>query len=168
MAKANHGKRGKGKKKHKPLKLRSTYEERVIQNLTDQAIPFEYEKEHFEYVLHRKYKSDLTVTCPNGGSIVVECKGILDHEEREKILAVLASNPGLSTRFFLLLQADNFLHKRSLTVMKKVKERRKLKGKLTYKDRKELYGARKKYSDWCTENNIRFAVGETIPLEWLS
>lgn len=70
--------------------------------------------------------------------IVIEAKGKFTPKMRKKILAVVESNPDKDLR--LLFMRDNWL-----TSAKK-----------------------KKYTDWCTYHNIKSAVGDKIPEDWIN
>ncbi len=71
--------------------------------------------------------------------VIVEFKGKLDRLAREKMLLAIEQNPTKDIR--ILFMRDNYIYK----------------------------GSKTKYSDWCKEHGIKYAVslrGE-IPKEWL-
>lgn len=71
--------------------------------------------------------------------IYVEAKGLFDRESRKKMLLVTQQHPKLDIR--MLFMRDNTISKKSKT----------------------------KYSTWCKENGIRYAISKDghIPEEWL-
>lgn len=118
--------------------MRSGYEKKVAAYLKEKGVPFEYESLKIPFLVppkKRTYNPDFML--PNG--IIVESKGNLDRQAREKMALVVEQNPHLDIRF--LFMRDNKITKQSKT----------------------------KYSDWCTKRGIKYAVSESgrIPDEWL-
>ena len=70
--------------------------------------------------------------------VFVELKGFLDYEDRRKLESVLRSNPGIKLR--ILFYRNNRLRRNSKTL----------------------------YSDWAERVGIPWAVGNSIPEDWLS
>jgi hypothetical protein len=70
--------------------------------------------------------------------VFVELKGFLDYEDRRKLESVLRSNPSIKLR--ILFYRNNRLRKNSKTL----------------------------YSDWAERVGIPWAVGNSIPEDWLS
>lgn len=131
-------------------KYRSNAERRVAEWLTKQKINFEYEATKFKYL--SRVKNGICDKCQNKKvsqqrtytpdfyfkdyGFYIECKGKLDPSTRSKLLDIIRCNPGL--RLYLHLFKDNKLRKNS----------------------------DKRYSHWCIDNNIYFAVGDYPPLRW--
>lgn len=119
-------------------KLKSGFEKKVAANLTANKIPFEYETQKVKYVVPEKirtYNPDFIL--PNG--VVIEAKGKLDRDVREKMALVFEQNPELDIR--MLFMRDNKIAKNSKT----------------------------RYSDWCKKRGIVYAVNEDgiIPQDWI-
>src|SRR5687768_14369486 len=120
------------------MKLRSGLEKKVAAYLKLNKIPFEYETLRVAYVVPEKkrtYNPDFML--PNG--LIIEAKGKLDRDVREKMALVIEQNPHLDIR--VLFMRDNKIAKNSKT----------------------------RYSDWCKKRGIKYAVSEEghIPEEWL-
>lgn len=71
------------------------------------------------------------------GNIYVEYKGWFKPEDRAKMLLVIQQHPDLDIR--LLFMKDSKLYKDSDT----------------------------RYSDWCEKYGIKYAIGTTVPQEWI-
>lgn len=71
------------------------------------------------------------------GSIYVEYKGWFKPEDRAKMLLITKQHPELDIR--MLFMKDSKLYKDSDT----------------------------RYSDWCQKYHIKYAIGETVPQEWV-
>lgn len=69
--------------------------------------------------------------------IIVETKGRWTSDDRKKMGLVIEQHPNKDIR--MLFAIDNKLSPRSRT----------------------------RYSDWCAKRSIKYAVGTTVPLEWL-
>lgn len=120
------------------MKLKSGFEKKVAAYLAEKKVPFEYESIKVPYKVPEKkrtYNPDFEL--PNG--LIIEAKGKLDRDVREKMALVLEQNPTLDIR--LLFMRDNKIAKNSKT----------------------------RYSDWCKKRGIKYAVSESghIPDEWL-
>jgi hypothetical protein len=117
--------------------FRSGFEKKIAKFLLNKA-EFEYEPFSIPYqvpIKKKRYTPDFVLA--NG--VIVEAKGKLDRETREKMLLVTQQNPDKDIR--LLLMRDNKISKTSKT----------------------------RYSDWCEKNNIKYAVSEQghVPEEWM-
>ena len=94
----------------KDLPYRSMFEAGIADQLDEEGIKFEYERETIIYVQPaqtRKYNPDFFL--PNG--IIVEAKGKWTIEDRKKMVNVIEQNPDLDIR--MLFQHDNKLNKRA-------------------------------------------------------
>ena len=115
---------------------RSGLEEKVCNNLQERNIHFVYEKDVVVYFKPRKecrYTPD--VTLDNG--IVIEIKGYLKREDRQKHILIQQQFPNLDIRF-LFGNAKNKIYKNSKTT----------------------------YADWCNKNNFKFCEKQ-IPNDWI-
>lgn len=124
-----------------PFPYRSWFEVDIAIDALERGIVFEYEKGHIVWIEPekvRKYKPDYFVTKRNGDLMLVEAKGRWTAEDRKKICFVTEQNPDLDLR--MLFERDNTLSKAKRS---------------------------QKYSDWCTKKGIKFAIGRSIPEEWL-
>lgn len=118
--------------------MRSGLEEKVAAYLKSKNVPFEYETLKIPFIVpakKRTYNPDFML--PNG--IIIEAKGKLDRDVREKMALVIEQNPHLDIRF--LFMRDNKIAKNSKT----------------------------RYSTWCDKRGIKYAVSEQgiIPAEWI-
>jgi len=121
--------------KKKVSELRSIFEDSVVAKLIFRQKQFKYEPFSLEYVQPskpRKYTPDLEL--PNG--ILVEIKGFLTTEDRNKMVWVKQQNPDKDIRF-VFQRSSNKIYKGSKTT----------------------------YGDWATANGFIWASGE-IPLTW--
>lgn len=117
---------------------RSNFEQRAAKYLESKGVAFEYEKGRIQYTVPEKKKNYVPdFVLPNG--IVVEMKGKLDRQTREKMSLVIEQNPDRDIRFVFM--RDNKLSKDSKT----------------------------RYSDWAKKKGVKFHVSEEghIPMEWL-
>ena len=127
-------------------KLRSGFEEQIRDDLNRRGIDYGYE------TLKLKYSDGRCKHCGEPTRIrtytpdfilnfrlplVVEGKGFWSSPDRTKILNVIKDNPSVDLR--LLFQRNQFIGKSSKT----------------------------RYSDWCEKHNIRYAIGNSIPEEWI-
>lgn len=129
----------------------SGFEAKVIKDLKERGIEYEYEPEFLDYEKeikkakcrdclskrvsqHRRYLPDLRIQ----SRFLVELKGKFTAENRSRMESVLASHPGIDLRF--LFQRDNWLTKKK----------------------------KHKYSDWALKNGVQFAIGDRIPDEWVN
>jgi hypothetical protein len=118
--------------------MRSGFEKKVAKYLEQNKIPFEYETLKVPYTIPVKKKTyNPDFILPNG--IIVEAKGLLARDVREKMALVAEQNPDLDIR--ILFMRDNKIAKNSKT----------------------------RYSDWCKKRNIKYAVSEDghIPEAWI-
>lgn len=123
-------------------KVRSGFELKIKQDLTERKVDFEYESEVFEYTIpesKHKYTPDFVIKRKGKRkkTLYLEAKGLLDSDARKKMVLVKAQHPDKDIRF--LFQRDNPIRK----------------------------GSKTKYSDWATKNGFEFAVGSEVPKEWL-
>lgn len=113
-------------------KLRSQFEWRIWKDLKKKKIKAEYEPFYIDYILQKRYLPDFVL--PNG--VLVEAKGVLDYESRNKLLAVKAQHPEYDIRI-VFMNSKNKLKKG---------------GKMTY-------------AKWAEVNGFPWAEG-FIPKEW--
>jgi hypothetical protein len=128
----------KGKQPPKPKQMKSGFEKKVAAYLSSNKVPFEYETLRVPFVVpakKRTYNPDFML--PHG--VIIEAKGKLDRDVREKMALVLEQNPQLDIR--MLFMRDNKIAKNSKT----------------------------RYSDWCKKRGIKYAVSEQghVPEQWL-
>lgn len=113
---------------------RSRLEEQVQADLKARGVTFSYESERLRYVLKPKtYVPDFVLA--NG--VIIEVKGYLTSEDRQKMIAVKEANPGRRI-CFLFGRAANRLNKLSKTT----------------------------YSRWAEDHGFSWAEGK-IPEEWV-
>lgn len=83
--------------RHRPRggggRRRSRLEEKVEHDLSLLQMDHDYEPDRFDYTIHRRYTPDFRV----GGEhpFYIEVKGWMSPEDRQKLLAVVLSNPEL-------------------------------------------------------------------------
>jgi len=90
------------------ITFRSQFEASVAKDLHGRGVVFEYETERVFYSISYTYVTDFTIPeefSVTGEPIYVECKGWLRPEDKRKILAIKADNPGMDLR--LLFQSRN-------------------------------------------------------------
>jgi len=119
------------------LGFRSGLEDQASNQLTAQAVAFEYEKHKVMYVVPSRvasYTPDFLLT-HNG--IIVETKGRFEAADREKHLLVRAQHPELDIRF---------VFSRSKTPIRT--------------------GSPTTYADWCSTHGFKFA-DKFIPQPWI-
>jgi hypothetical protein len=125
-----------------PAPYRSWFEVDIALDALKRDIEFDYEKEHIiwkEPEKLRKYKPDFFVKRKKDGSLlVIEAKGRWTADDRKKICYVTEQNPKLDLR--MLFERDNTLSKSPNS---------------------------KHYSEWCDRKGIKWAVGRSIPQEWM-
>lgn len=125
----------------KPDKLKGGWEPEVLKGLKalqpEYEYQIEYETEKLKYTIEHTYTPDFPIRLKNGHTFYIEAKGYWDASDRAKLRHVKAQNPEADIR--MVFQADNKLHKASPV----------------------------RYSDFCTKNNIPFAI-KVIPKEWFS
>lgn len=122
-----------------PPKYKSGLEAKTAKCLESLGVKVAYETLKIPFTVpakQRNYIPDFVL--PNG--IIVECKGRLDRDTREKMALVIEQNPDKDIR--LLFMRNNKISKVSNT----------------------------KYSDWCDKRNIKYAISEqgTVPESWIA
>lgn len=132
------------------LRHRSGLEDKVIKDLEDRGVKYEYEPDTFDYQQRvrrgvcgecggkevfqvRRYTPDLRI----GNALYIEIKGKLTSDIRSRMESFLRGHPGFDLRF--LFQRDNWITK----------------------------AHKSKYSDWATRLGVKFYVGDSIPKEWV-
>lgn len=135
----------------KPLHA-SYLEDRVLADLTERGVEYEYEPKTFKYerkvrgaycarcaskdvLVSRRYTPDIKLAI-NG--IWVEVKGKFTAENRGKMEDFRRSYPDLDLRF--IFQRDNWITKKH----------------------------KSKYSDWCEKLGLKWTVGDRVPDSWLN
>lgn len=76
-------------------RYRSKFEESIAASLNQRGLAFGYETVPLPYTLASVYTPDFVL--PNG--VIVESKGLLDADDRRKMVAVKAQHPSLDIRF---------------------------------------------------------------------
>ena len=130
---------------------KSKFEKRTAKQLSDAKVKFKYEYKTFKYTS----KVRTAARCSACGSrdiiinrnytpdffldsgIIIETKGRWTTADRYKMLEVRTQNPTLDLR--MLFMSDNKISKQSKT----------------------------RYSDWCSTNDIPYALGK-VPDSWLN
>lgn len=142
----------------KPNRYRSGYELKIATHLENHRIAYDYEPTIIKYrlpvtgaccakcgsvsvVVVRRYNPDFLIS-PNGklnpkGQFYLEAKGKFTSKDRTKMVSVINSNPTL--KFRMIFMRDNKINKNSKI----------------------------RYSDWCRDRGIEYAVGTALPEEWL-
>jgi len=119
-------------------KYRSKYEKRFAEKCTK---TFAYEALSLEWVPPvkvKKYTPDFIFQKKDGGTMMIETKGVLTTADREKMKCVKEQHPEKDIRF-LFQRASNKIRK----------------------------GSKTSYSDWAEKNGFKWAEGEELPLKWL-
>ena len=119
--------------------IKSTFEERVIADLTSRNVPHEYEPIKLAYHVERNYIPDLRV-----GNMIIELKGYFRQDSQRKMKAVKAQHPELDIRF---------VFQRGSSTIQGSKKR---------KD-----GTKMTCMEWAERNGFVWAE-TTIPKEWLN
>ena len=120
------------------MKTKGTFEERVIADLDERGVSYQYEPDKMAYYVERHYIPDLKV-----GSMVVELKGYFRQDSQRKMKAIKAQYPDLDIRFVF--------QKASSTIQ-------------GAKKRKD--GSKMTCAEWADRQGFAWAE-ETIPKEWL-
>ncbi len=130
---------------------RSGLEDRIAKELDDAGITYEYEPIQLEYDESLRKNLARCADCQStnllrtgwytpdfvlDSGLVLETKGYFDAADRRKMLAVIEHHPDLT--IVMLFERDNKIRKTS----------------------------KNRYSDWCTQHEIDFAIGHLKP-EWL-
>ena len=120
------------------LKTKGTFEARVIEDLNERGVSYQYEPDKMAYYVERHYIPDLAV-----GSMIVELKGYLRQDSQRKMKSIKAQYPDLDIRFVF--------QKASSTIQ-------------GAKKRKD--GSKMTCGEWADRQGFVWAEG-TIPEEWL-
>lgn len=120
------------------LMPKGTFEERVISNLDERGVPYEYEPDKVAYYVERHYIPDLKL-----GSMYVELKGYFRQDAQRKMKAIKAQYPDMDIRFVF--------QNASATIQ-------------GAKKRKD--GTKMTCCEWADRNGFAWNEG-TIPEEWL-
>lgn len=94
-------------------KYRSKFESNFASTLHKKGVKFGYEKDKYPYIQPEKkrvYTPDFVLD----SGLIVECKGKLTHEERDKLLWIKAAHPNLPL-VILFMRAKNKIRKGSPT-----------------------------------------------------
>ncbi|MBA4259181.1 MAG: endonuclease I [Chitinophaga sp.] len=92
-------------------KFRSGLEDKVIQDLKNRKVKFEYENIKIKY---QKKPSIYTPDIQLSNGIIVEVKGYFDAEDRSKHLLIKAQHPEIDLRF-VFQSANKKIHAKSTT-----------------------------------------------------
>ncbi|MBD3293809.1 MAG: hypothetical protein GF393_12870 [Armatimonadia bacterium] len=130
---------------------KSKYEKQIATFLHSKHVKFVYEGEKISYA--KPIANALCTECGHAKivqlrnyipdfyikktGIYIETKGKFTSENRTKMLDVIDSNPELDIR--MLFQRDNWLSRKHAT----------------------------KYSEWCKQHGITYAIGTEVPLDWI-
>ena len=117
---------------------KGTFEERVIGDLKDRGVSYQYEPDKVSYTVERFYIPDLLL-----GTMYVELKGYFRQDAQRKMKAVKAQHPELDIRF---------VFQNASSTIQGAKKR---------KD-----GSKMTCAEWADRNGFVWAEA-TIPEEWL-
>lgn len=126
------------KLKNKPVTSRSGLERSVSKQLKLAKIEFEYEPCAIEYDVPARTGKYYPDFRLKGKKWFLEAKGRFTSKDRTKHLRIKEKYPELEIR--LLFQRDNRIRPGSDT----------------------------KYSDWATKHGYTWAIGEKLPVDWLT
>lgn len=115
----------------KGVDYKSKFEFTTAVELDTKRVKFTYETARFPYVIpakKRKYTPDFFIKTKSGKIIIVETKGYLTKENRDKALLVREANPNVDIRF--VFQSNNKIYKKSDN----------------------------RYSDWCDKHKFQWAL----------
>lgn len=130
--------------------MRSKLEERIAASLRDRGVGFNYESYSYDY--YSRVRSGHCPSCDSTevyqrrwytpdfflkNGVIVEAKGKFDPKQRARFEGLVKAHPDKDIR--IVFQRDNKLKK----------------------------GGDKRYSDWCEEKGVKYAIGD-IPDEWTS
>jgi phytoene dehydrogenase-like protein len=121
---------------------KGTFEARVISDLDERGVAYQYEPEKLAYYVLRHYIPDLAVHT-SVGTMIVELKGYFRQDAQRKMKAVKEQHPELDVRFVF--------QKAEATVQ-------------GAKKRKD--GSKMTCAEWADRNGFTWAEG-TVPKEWL-
>lgn len=116
------------KRRSRPV-LRSSFEDKVVLDLTSRGVAFTYETLKLKYVIpstSHTYTPDIIL----GNGVIVEVKGYFELADRKKMLLVIKQHPELDIRM-LFMKANKPIRKGSKTT----------------------------YESWCEDNGIMWAIG---------
>lgn len=119
--------------------MKGTFEERVIGDLSNRGVSFEYEPDKITYSVERQYIPDLRLS----DTLYVELKGYFRQDAQRKMKAVKAQHPELDIRF---------VFQNATSTIQGAKKR---------KD-----GSKMTCAEWADRNGFVWAEA-TIPEEWL-
>lgn len=119
--------------------LKGTFEERVIVDLSNRGVSFEYEPDRITYSVERHYIPDLRLS----DTLYVELKGYFRQDAQRKMKAVKEQHPELDIRF---------VFQNATSTIQGAKKR---------KD-----GSKMTCAEWADRNGFVWAEA-TIPEEWL-
>lgn len=134
----------------KGITFRSRFERDIARFLWANNVNFTYESSQYEY--HVKVLGTFCENCEKSlcykkgkytpdffleNGVVLEAKGLFDAADRKKMAAMKELHPELDIR--MVLQYNNWLTRSKST----------------------------KYGDWCESKGILWAIGPSVPLEWL-
>ena len=117
---------------------KGTFEARVISDLDERGVPYQYEPEKIPYYVERHYIPDLAVD-----TMIVELKGYFRQDSQRKMKAIKAQYPDKDIRF---------VFQNAKATIQGAKKR---------KD-----GSKMTCSEWADRNGFVWAEG-TVPKEWL-
>jgi len=120
--------------------LKGTFEERVIVDLSNRGVSFEYEPDRITYSVERHYIPDLRLS----DTLYVELKGYFRQDAQRKMKAVKEQHPELDIRF---------VFQNATSTIQGAKKR---------KD-----GSKMTCAEWADRNGFVWAEA-TIPEEWLN
>ena len=118
------------------LKVIGKMEARIVEELYNEGVVFEYEIKKIKYQKPTPKESTYTPDIVLSNGIIVEVKGYFDAEDRSKHLLIKKLHPDLDIRF-VFDKADKKLSKASVTT----------------------------YGMWATKNGFKWAE-KSIPKEW--
>lgn len=124
-------------RKTKRVTFRSKLEQNIARKLGMEGIEFGYESDSVSFVQpakNRRYTPDFWL--PNG--VILEAKGLLSKEDRDKHLWIKEQHPNLDIRF-VFQNPSLKLHK----------------------------GAKTTYAQWATKNGFKWCKAPNIPESWL-
>lgn len=123
---------------NKQQQYRSKFEESFANGLRENGVAFEYESAKIPYVIEHIYNPDWKIQKSSGDYFYVETKGVLDADDRRKMLAVKRQHPNIDIRI-IFQKASNPIRKGSKTT----------------------------YAAWAEKNGFLWSE-KTIPNEWIN
>lgn len=128
--------------------VRSQYEHDIYLDIKAKLPKYaqlDYEQEKIKYFIEGDYLCDFVVTKKDGSKIYIECKGngrAFDHKVKQKMIAVKQQHPDLDLRIMFYRDGKVGATRRDGTFMKQ--------------------------SDWAKKYGFVFAIGNSVPTEWLN